>query len=93
MPCKADDFRTSSNSSSGDAKIFPKFVPDYIKPTPATVDPAKEMQTVEKLFKDAAGSNQEIGWMELKAILDGSIPPGKLEELHLIFVKISKLIC
>jgi len=40
------------------------------------------MELVEKLFKDAAGSNEEIDWTELKAILDGSIPQGKFKDFH-----------
>lgn len=45
------------------------------------------MQVAEKLFKDAAGSNEEIDWMELKAILDGSIPQGKY-----MFVTVHKIV-
>ncbi|CAH1722858.1 unnamed protein product [Chironomus riparius] len=36
-----------------------------------------EAHKVEKLFFDAANSNQEVGWGELKIILDSSIPKGK----------------
>ena len=37
------------------------------------------MEKVEKLFKDAEDSNGEIGWIELKSILDGAIPNGNFE--------------
>jgi len=51
-------------------------------PSEPSSNQTSEIQVVEKLFRDAAGSNEEIDWIELKAILDGSIPQGKLIRLH-----------
>ncbi|CAH1722864.1 unnamed protein product [Chironomus riparius] len=58
-PCKADDFK-SCNMTPGEP--------------PSNKSQSSETQKIEKLFSDAAGSNEEIGWLELKTILDSSIP-------------------
>ena len=46
-----------------------------------------EWDDVEKLFKNAAGKSQTIDWLELKKILDTTIPQGKW-----IFVENLKLL-
>ncbi|KAL7037811.1 hypothetical protein ACKWTF_009370 [Chironomus riparius] len=73
-PCKPEDFLPSNNMSDNESETKdPAVSKDQPSVKPAVKEPT-EMQLVEKLFKDAAGSKEEIDWMELKAILDGSIP-------------------
>lgn len=48
-------------------------VPDDIPSEP--ID-NPEWDDVEKLFKNAAGKNEVIDWVELKKILDTTIPKG-----------------
>lgn len=45
-----------------------------------------EWDDVEKMFKNAAGKNEAIDWMELKKILDSTIPQGK-KMIFKIFVR------
>lgn len=45
-------------------------IPDYRNPTP-------QRSAAEQLFIDLAGPEQEIGWMELKRILDHSMRDGE----------------
>lgn len=48
-------------------------LPDIRAPTP-------ERSAIEQLFMDIAGPEQEVGWMELKRILDHSMRDGKFQE-------------
>jgi calpain len=45
-------------------------LPDIRAPTP-------ERSAIEQLFSDIAGPEQEVGWMELKRILDHSMRDGE----------------
>lgn len=44
---------------------------------PQPPDVPKPDQELEKLFLSVAGPNQEIGWMELKSLLDYNMKDGK----------------
>lgn len=41
--------------------------------------PTPERNAIEQLFRDIAGPEQEVGWMELKRILDHSMRDGKCQ--------------
>jgi len=47
-------------------------LPDIRQKTP-------ERDAIEQLFLDIAGPEQEVGWQELKRILDHSMRDGKLK--------------
>jgi hypothetical protein len=40
-----------------------------------------DVKEIEKIFKDVAGSEDEIGWEKLKKVLDSTIPKGLIQQL------------
>lgn len=49
-----------------------QIIPDIPEPT----KPTPQVTALEKLFKDIAGEDMEVDWMELKRILDHSMREG-----------------
>lgn len=49
-----------------------QIIPDIPVPT----KPTPQVTALEKLFKDIAGEDMEVDWMELKRILDHSMREG-----------------
>lgn len=65
---RANDHHDFYPLTSFDFQIIPD-IPEPTKPTP-------QVTALEKLFKDIAGEDMEVDWMELKRILDHSMREG-----------------